>query len=195
MKPKLSAPNKKTGIVSFNINNTVCKKIPGCKAQGCLKHCYYNKIKRLYPAQTPFLNHNLKASRDKLFVPKMISLISKENCRYFRIHSCGEFYSQEYFNKWCTIAKFFPNITFYTYTKNIDLNVTRPSNFILYLSDDKGIWGDSLINFNGRAVTKEKTDPIPKGFSLCQHQLTGVKCIQCMQCMQKKNTNVCFNKH
>ena len=179
IEPKISRPNSKTKIVSFNINNTVCKRIPGVKAQGCLKHCYYNKFKRLYPNQEPFLNNNLKASKLKGFVKHMIRLINKENIKYFRIHSCGEFYNQDYFNKWCKIIEEFPNIIFYTYTKNIDLNVSRPKNFTLYLSDDKGIWGDKLSKFDGISKIRFKGDPIPKGFTLCM----------------KKNVKVCFNKH
>jgi hypothetical protein len=125
----------------------------------------------------------------------MIKLISKTNIRYFRVHSCGEFYSQEYFNKWCEIAKSFPSVTFYTYTKNIDLDVSRPKNFILYLSDDKDIWGDSLINFDGVSRVKEKNNELPKGFSLCQHQTDKkLLCIKCKMCMTK-NKKICFNKH
>jgi len=190
---KLSPPNSKTKIVSFNINNTICKKIKGCKEQGCLKHCYYNKFKRLYPAQTPFLNNNLRASRRKDFVEEISKLIKKQNIKYFRIHTCGEFYSQEYFDKWVKICKTFPDIIFYTYTKNVDIKVKRPKNFTLYISDDKGIWKTKYKQFDGVSKMKLKQDPLPKKFVQCLNQTKGLTCIECKYCMKKGN--VCFNKH
>ncbi len=194
MIPKISKPNSKTGIESFNINNTVCKNIEGCKAQQCLKHCYYNKIKRIYPQQTPFLRDNLKASKSRYFVPLMLKLISKLKIRFFRIHSCGEFYSQEYFNKWCYIAQSFPNIVFYTYTKNIDLDVSRPKNFILKLSDDKGIWKHLYHKFNGVAKMKEKYQDTEDTYTLCPNQTEAkLKCIECRLCTLKGN--IAFNRH
>jgi hypothetical protein len=36
-----------------------------------------------------------------------------------RVHVSGDFYSQEYFNAWMKAAAYFPDITFYAYTKSI----------------------------------------------------------------------------
>jgi len=51
----------------------------------------------------------------------------------FRIHSSGDFFSQNYFNAWLEVAKLFPKIIFYAYTKSINFVVERindiPSNF------------------------------------------------------------------
>ena len=191
---KISKPNKKTGIESFNIHNSVCKNIKGCKAQGCLKHCYYNKIIRLYPQQKDFLNNNLSATKRKDFVDNMQKELNKLNCRYFRIHTCGEFYNQEYFNKWVQIAQNNPDVIFFTYTKNINLDVTRPKNFILYVSDDLNIWSEHYTKFDGVSRIKEKNEPLPKGFSLCTNQINkNIKCIECKKCI--KGVNICFNRH
>ena len=193
IKPKISKPNSKTRIESFNINNSVCQKIKGCLKQDCLKHCYYNKIKRMYPQQEPFLNNNLEATKSENFFHLMLEAIHKLNIRYFRIHTCGEFYSQKYFNDWTDIARHFPEITFFTYTKNINLNVERPKNFILYLSDDKGIWTEHYNKFDGISRIKDKNEPVPKGFKQCLNQTMKLTCIECKLCTKKGN--VCFNKH
>ena len=192
---KISQPNSKTHIESFNINNTVCAKIKGCKTQGCLKHCYYNKIKRLYPQQTPFLNNNLAETKKKGFVSEMNKVLNDLNIRFFRIHSCGEFYSQTYFNKWVRIAKANPHIIFYTYTKNIELDVSRPKNFKLYVSDDLNIWTKHYKKFDGVSRVKNKNEELPKGFELCSNQTEQrLSCLQCKKCFSG-NKKVCFNKH
>ena len=192
---KISKPNTKTHIESFNIHNNICKTIKGCKTQGCLKHCYYNKIIRIYPQQEKFLNDNLRETKKVDFVHNMVMQISDLNIRYFRIHSCGEFYNQTYFNKWVNICKHFPNITFYTYTKNIDLDVKRPKNFILYISDDLGIWKSHYKRFDGVSRVKNKADKLPENFILCRNQTNNLSCLQCKACFIGKKTKICFNKH
>jgi hypothetical protein len=48
-----------------------------------------------------------------------------------RVHDAGDFYSQEYFAKWCEIARALPDHTVYAYTKALDLDLwtDKPDNF------------------------------------------------------------------
>jgi len=71
----------------------------------------------------------------------------------FRLHTSGDFFSQEYFDSWLEVIKKLPDIIFYAYTKALPFWVKRineiPDNFILTAS--KGGTHDRLINeFNLR---------------------------------------------
>ena len=68
-----------------------------------------------------------------------------------RIHVSGDFFSEAYFKAWMNVAKLFPSIIFYGYTKRVGLLVkfrnVLPSNFRFVAS-----WGgteDALIEKHG----------------------------------------------
>ena len=66
----------------------------------------------------------------------------------FRIHESGDFYSQTYFDAWIEVAKHYPDVIFYAYTKSLPFWVKRlssiPSNFKLIAS--VGGTSDELID-------------------------------------------------
>lgn len=191
----ISRPNTKTGIESFSIHNKVCDKIFICKLLQCRKYCYYNKFFRLYKSQNKLLMKNYKASLKATFGDLMNTELKTQNIRYFRIHVCGEFYSQEYFDKWRKIAKSNREVIFYTYTRNVMLNFKRPKNFLIYISDDFEQWDNIYNLFDGVArIRFDKTEKIPRGFKLCKYQTDRIKCIECKLCLEKGN-KVIFNKH
>lgn len=74
-----------------------------------------------------------------------------KDCRRVRIHASGDFFSQSYFDAWLEIAKMYPDIIFYAYTKSIKFWVRRihdiPSNFKLTAS--YGGYMDELIDQYG----------------------------------------------
>lgn len=61
-----------------------------------------------------------------------------KNAGIIRLHSSGEFFSQDYFDAWLAIARLNPDILFYGYTKALPYWVNRigmiPDNFILTAS-------------------------------------------------------------
>lgn len=69
-----------------------------------------------------------------------------------RIHDSGDFYSIEYFNQWQKIMKQFESVSFYAYTKQIDMFKNQiglnnlPDNFTLIFSF--GGKQDNLIDVN-----------------------------------------------
>jgi len=73
-----------------------------------------------------------------------------KNANIIRLHVAGDFFSQEYFNAWVTVAKNNPNIIFYAYTKSLQFWINQlmsdniPSNFKLNAS--KGGKMDFLID-------------------------------------------------
>jgi len=66
---------------------------------------------------------------------------------HIRIHSSGDFFSQEYFDMWLRVCRKNPNVKFWAFTKSIQFWVNRldeiPSNLTLQAS--KGSFQDDLI--------------------------------------------------
>jgi len=51
------------------------------------------------------------------FVERALGELNKEDIKYVRIHASGDFYSEEYVDKWYDIVKAKPSILFLAYTK------------------------------------------------------------------------------
>lgn len=61
---------------------------------------------------------------------KMLNVIKKfpekaNSPVLFRLHSAGDFFNQNYFDAWLTVARMFPNIIFYAYTKSLNFWAKR----------------------------------------------------------------------
>ena len=73
------------------------------------------------------------------------------DCKRVRIHASGDFFVQSYFDAWIEVAKQFPDIIFYAYTKSIKFWVRRidsiPAN--LKLTASYGGHMDELIDQYG----------------------------------------------
>lgn len=74
---------------------------------------------------------NLAFTQSDGFVVGIIADLNRmRSVNTVRIHDSGDFYSQEYFNKWCEIARALPRLTFYAYTKSLHLDLDgAPDNF------------------------------------------------------------------
>lgn len=192
MKRLLSSNNHKLGkLSSFSLPLCSCDKTMNKK---CKKYCYANYMKRLYPAWQNKMMYNYRAAKRKGFI-KQICHELKEASVYIRIHVSGDFFSQHYLDMWKHIAMRNPRQIFYCYTKAISLDYSdRPSNFIVFLSDDDtGALAEHYNRFDGVATISFDKKPIP-GFTLCKHQSEGINCAYCGLCMNKGN-KVYFNIH
>jgi hypothetical protein len=86
-----------------------------------------------------------------------------KDCKAVRIHAAGDFFNQQYFDMWLTVAEENPSIEFWAYTKSIGYWVNRldriPSNLILTAS--YGGRQDSLIDQHGlKSVHVYKTSDL-----------------------------------
>lgn len=70
-----------------------------------------------------------------------------KQAKNIRIHGSGDFFSQEYFDKWLTVCKNNPDVNFWAFTKSVQFWVNRindiPRNLTLQAS--KGGLQDHLI--------------------------------------------------
>jgi len=91
--------------------------------------------------------------------------IIPKDCWNLRIHAAGDFFNQDYFDRWLFIAKRYHFVKFWAYTKSIGYWVERlgeiPDNFILTAS--YGGRQDSLIEKHGlkNVIVYPSIDKVP----------------------------------
>jgi hypothetical protein len=186
---KLSNGNSKLGkgVHIFNITPQVT--CIGSTVQ-CRKACYAMKAQRMYPATRNQRDNNLNESYQDTFVSEMTGLL-KENkfITYFRIHESGDFYSQEYLNKWVSIAKGNKKVKFLAYTKSFNLDFSQcPKNLTIMLS----LFPDS-------PTIPEHMQHLPIAYAGdCESMKKTFKCVgtcaSCVKCWGTKK-NVFFSIH
>ena len=139
----------------------------------------------------------LELSKSDSFIVNMVDEIVKSQFTYIRVHGSGEFYNQEYVDKWNAIAIFVglinPEIKFYTYTKrDKDFDFTKLDaldNFIVHRSFVE-VAGKRLMNY-GSAEAMDTIQKATNGF-ICPlaTDRTGKCGSECTWCMEKENQGV-----
>lgn len=102
-------------------------KLPAVKtcpyADECKKWCFGSTGTFKAPTVYNFTELSYRASKRGTFIKRMIKEITKHieerGMKILRIHSVGDFYSQEYYDKWMEIARAIPEVLFYAYTKSL----------------------------------------------------------------------------
>lgn len=153
---KKLAPNAKVKYMIFNLP---AQKTCPFATELCKKSCYAKKAEKCYPSVLPCRENNYNASIEDDFINNMIEAIEKmlKTPSYtkakhviFRIHESGDFYSQEYVNKWKMIIDYFKpvkKLQFVAYTKSIEY--FRTDNYWKNMENITlihSIWNDTDIN-------------------------------------------------
>lgn len=150
-------PTEKIGFLIFSLPSVFT--CPGATFE-CMRNCYARRDERFPDTREGRLN-NWKISKKANFVDLMEKAIIKamhtEKTHVlktgkkgfagkkvvFRLHESGDFYSVAYMLKWFEIARRFPNIQFFTYTKSFDILEKcideKPENFFIRAS----VWNDT----------------------------------------------------
>jgi sulfatase maturation enzyme AslB (radical SAM superfamily) len=162
--------------------------------------CYAKK------AQVQYFNTDLYRELNTMLATKHLNLLallirkqltSSRNIRTVRIHSSGDFHTQDYIDMWGNIIKEFKDFKFYAYTKKLD-----KFDFSGLLSQDNFNLLDSFAEIEGRTVLNYgNKDHIEKlvsnGYFLCPATSgndANFKCnLQCKYCITQNK--VCFNQH
>lgn len=151
---KLNKPNGDTyNIIGFGIpadydfilNGETVNTCPSALA--CRGVCYAKQGRYAMRNVMDARKHNLDLSLMDHFAGMVIADLQRmRKVNTVRIHDSGDFYNQEYYNKWCHIAKALPHITFYAYTKtvNMDLWTNKPSN--LKITQSLGGKHDGMVD-------------------------------------------------
>ena len=136
-------------------------------ALGCRDICYAKQGSYRFKNVISAREYNLFASLEDTFVPNAIADLKRmRKVNTVRIHDSGDFYTFEYYRKWCDIAKALPDMTFYAYTKtvNMDIFTDKPDN--LHITQSLGGKHDKLVNLgmpHSRIFTSEE-DRINAGY-------------------------------
>ena len=152
---------RKDNTVSFSIpafrdkyGNITCP-----QAGECVLECYARGNHFMLPVVQNTLQHNFdfllydKGNNFINFSKYMrVDLYHLMNRGYtnIRVHSAGDFFRHKYFLAWLRLAKHFPSLSFYAYTKMI-VFVNRARSFIpdnFKITCSFGGQSDSLINMN-----------------------------------------------
>ena len=156
MKKLLSYGNSKLPTTTAVFNLPARITCPGCTAE-CRAYCYARKSERMYSNVLPSRMSKLAVSAKPDFTDRISQELTKSGRKTVRIHESGDFYSQDYLDKWFSIARFHPDVQFYSYTKSMELDFSdRPNNFRVIASKqgqdldgiatvvDKGQTGDGF---------------------------------------------------
>jgi len=104
--------------------------------------CFAASTENIFPSVRLSRWRNFDALRQAGGISSMADLIEKSLPRkgitLCRVNASGDFFSQDYFDAWCMVAQWNPNIIFYAYTKQLAFWVARlnllPANFRLTAS-------------------------------------------------------------
>jgi hypothetical protein len=132
----IPALRSKTGVIT-------------CPGAGiCGKLCYAQQGRMAMKNCTQAQEKRLKLAESRDFVPEILHELYHRQWDILRIHDVGDFYNEDYLRKWLGIMAFFPEKTFFAYTKNIPLFKKYagaiPKNFHVVFSLG-GKW-DSMVN-------------------------------------------------
>jgi len=176
MKKLFSSAVGKEGITDSFTLKAYKSEISGeiiCKqALHCIKPCYANDGTYRFSNVKAKHEWNYEQSKKPEFVAMAVNELGRKRKKpsHFRIHTGGDFYSLEYLLKWFEIAKRFPEITFYAYTKEVamvkEYRFITPKNLEFIFS--YGGKQDHLIdpeNDRHSLVFAEKIDLVLSGYA------------------------------
>lgn len=144
---KLKKTSKLEKASVYNFGITAVKACPS--ALHCVADCYARQGAYRWSNVSQAFDARYELTKTNDFVAAMVKEISsKRSITHVRIHDSGDFYSEDYLNKWLKIICQFPEITFYAYTKEVKLfkKYALPSNFTVIFS--YGGKHDALIDKN-----------------------------------------------
>lgn len=182
---------KKQFIFDLPATPEVCGRVcPGCYAQ---------KAQIAYPAVMPARSRRLEVTKGKTFVDRISSELTgtKKQFNFVRIHSSGDFYSQDYIDKWAKIAKTSPNVRFYAFTKrkkDFDFSgLMKLKNVSIVDSLQFGRLNYGPIDQMRTLAAKHNTTICPDTLG-DKNAVCGVTCSYCMT-KEAQNKGVLFVQH
>ena len=182
-----------SSIAIWNLPRTTC-----IGKGECYNFCYAKKFESM-PQSIHYKNFRLSLAKEQLF-DKLISLeIQYKNYKKIRIHECGDFFNQEYLDKWIQVAKDNPRVLFLAYTKALILDFNNaPKNFIVFQSYG-GKWDDMIDESRNTARVVLCNNDKRKNEYVCPYgQSDFTKCGEvCNYCFSKCNKakHVAFVMH
>lgn len=198
--------NENLGIHTFNLPpEHTC---PG-RSSWCRKYCYGRRGNHLYQNVRKGQDARWSLTMDlDRFISEMLqeaSQLPQKGHQSIRVHSCGDFYSIDYFRAWLEIAKNCPEVFFFTFTRTwrvsgweeLLLEAEEIRNFNVWWSTDPstGLPSEAprlAFVLDPKVGYYSSAMPAPN----CSKQISKKKCRDCGLCLEKSSsTTVTFHKH
>lgn len=191
------------GIAGFSI--PAVKTCPGSTAH-CRKICYATAGFFNFPKIKKNLEDNYQASLEDDFVDKINGQIKRSrSIKAVRIHPAGDFYSNEYIDKWIKIIKANPTLSFWAYTRSWRIPKLLPKLEELSKLPNVQLFASTDIEANDppdwfRLAHEDKNwDKAEASYVKCPNQKNeNIKCADCSYCFKdptKTKQNVIFKEH
>jgi len=121
--------------------------------------CFSATQEAAFPAVRMQRQHNfdvLNSSKDAFEMAEKIEASLPKDALVIRIHVAGDFYSKNYMRAWILVAKAYPKITFYAYTKSINFWMALKNEIPDNLKMNASVGGkyDKLIDQNNLKFAK-----------------------------------------
>jgi len=181
------------------LHNILIFDLPAVKSclncKDCAKNCYAMKAQRQYTDTRIFRDTNfaLVNNDSDMLTELIVNQLSKTKVTTLRIHSSGDFHTQEYIEFWNNIIKQFPKIKFYAYTKVDSIldftEINKNANFNLISSFIEGKINFGSVEYCNELSEKHNTFICP----VTSHK-SDIRCgKECTYCVTQNN--VCFVQH
>jgi len=182
-----------TKVYIFNLPpHLTCKPTQWClKGRNGKPACYARRNNFKLPSVKDATMKRYRASKRKDFVEKMLDELQRIKPQFFRWHSGGDFYSDEYVEKVGEIVKNTPGTLFRTTTRRRDLSksilkLAKLSNMIVRESLDAEFPKPTM----GLPVAALSHLPIARGMFLCPND-----CDICGHHCWQESCDMCFEEH
>jgi len=160
----------------------------------CIKNCYAQKGTFRFKNVKEALDRNLIASKQEDFEEKVIGQINRAQTRFVRIHVSGDFYSEEYIDKWINIVQACKQSIFLFYTRRSDFitkieELSKEPNVAAFESLDETM-NQRLMSFIPFATVEDSA------FDSLADRKCDMGCAECnYKCWTNVGKSVMFKKH
>lgn len=210
---KASSPSKISSKSNCSFNLPPVISCPGATqaCEGCYaihkRSLFSNVIKRNY---SNWLALQEVGDNVQEMANKLLAIIPK-SAKNFRIHSAGDFFSQNYIDAWALVIAQKPDIKFWAYTRSFGFgfeNIAKLENFVLFASTDSFNVDDAksfVAKYRAFGVRHaygpwDKNDSLPENTIACPVTSKKLKtegaCESCKLCLNKSlKKHILFFKH
>ena len=200
--PKLNLKRLVNGNEKLDKSILIFDLLAGTELKVCNQNCFkcyaiQSQKQYIYSYMFRYMNTVLAKTNTTILSDLIISQIkSAKSKNVIRIHSSGDFFSQEYINMWDGIIKEFPMKKFYAYTKRLNdfdyTSIQSNKNFNL-INSVVSLDGQTVYNYGDIDHIKMLSE---NGYFVCpatKHNWKGMCGKDCNFCVTNKM--VCFNIH
>ena len=189
----ISRGNMKLGILpAFSLPPG--KTCPG-KTLFCERYCFGVKGNFILPGVQKSNELRFEASRRDDFVNLMLRELRKVTLPALRLHVVGDFYNEEYTEKWVEIAREVTPLRIFGSTRS--WRVPRIAPAVKCLRDLENVYLRASVDFTDDLSPYEdgwKVWSIENGGEPCPHDKNQLKsCYVCGRCWNEKDSSTSFN--